>query len=163
MNLHFMRASEADIPVIYAQAKNLIDTYEDLASIDYDKVLDWVRRKISKHISSYTAVILSDKTCAYYRLCDDFITNLNIPTGVFASTQLSHANFVIFCDVFYLADFQNRGIGSEILEKCILESVNPLYLYVFSANTRAISFYEKHGFSLREKVGKTRLILNRKG
>jgi ribosomal protein S18 acetylase RimI-like enzyme len=141
MNLHFMSASEADIPVIYAQAKNLIDTYEDLASIDYDKVMDWVRRKISKHISSYTAVVLSDKPCAYYRLCDD--------------GELD--------DLYVLPDFQNRGIGSKILEKCILESVNPLYLYVFSANTRAISFYEKHGFSLREKVGKTRLILNRKG
>ena len=141
MNLHFMSASEEDIPVIYAQAKNLIDTYEDLASIDYDKVMDWVRRKISKHISTYTAVVLSDKTCAYYRLCDD--------------GELD--------DLYVLPEFQNHGIGSQILEKCMLESLNPLYLYVFSENVRAVSFYEKYGFSVREKVGKTRLILERKG
>ena len=60
-------------------------------------------------------------------------------------------------------DFRGQGIGSEILLKCMDESPNPLYLYVFSGNIRAISFYEKFGFSLREAVGKTRLILERKG
>ena len=141
MKLQFQSAQNQHIPLILAQAKNLIDTYEDLASIDYDKVMDWVRRKISKHISTYTAVVLSDKTCAYYRLCDD--------------GELD--------DLYVLPEFQNHGIGSQILEKCMLESLNPLYLYVFSENVRAVSFYEKYGFSVREKVGKTRLILERKG
>ena len=141
MTLQFTTAEERDIPVIFGQAKNLIDTYEDLADIDYDKVMDWVQRKIEKHISSYTAVILGDRTCAYYRLCDD--------------GELD--------DLYVLPEFQNHGIGSQILEKCMLESVNPLYLYVFSGNVRAVSFYEKYGFSLREKVGKTRLILERNG
>ena len=141
MTLQFTTAGEQDIPVIFGQAKNLIDAYEDLASIDYDMVIDWVQRKIVKHISSYTAVILGDKTCAYYRLCDD--------------GELD--------DLYVLPEFQNHGIGSQILEKCMLESLNPLYLYVFSGNVRAVSFYEKYGFSVREKVGKTRLILERKG
>ena len=141
MTLQFTTAGERDIPVIFGEAKNMIDTYEDLASIDYDKVINWVQRKIVKHISSYTAVILGDKSCAYYRLCDD--------------GELD--------DLYVLPEFQNHGIGSQILEKCMLESINPLYLYVFSENVRAVSFYEKYGFSVREKIGKTRLILERKG
>lgn len=141
MNLQFITARERDIPVIFGQAKDLIDTYENLETIDYDKVMDWVQRKITKYISSYTVVMSEDMPCAYYRLCED--------------GELD--------DFYVLPGFQNRGIGSKILEKCIFDSVNPLYLYVFSGNIRAISFYEKHGFSVREKVGKTRLILARKG
>ena len=56
MNLQFLPASEADIPFIYDQAKLLIDTYEDITSIDYEKVLGWVKGKIEKEIPSYCRV-----------------------------------------------------------------------------------------------------------
>ena len=46
MKLLFVPAEVADIPVIFSQAKELIDTYEDLDSIDYDRVLSWVKHKI---------------------------------------------------------------------------------------------------------------------
>lgn len=141
MNLHFMSASEADIPIIYAQAKNLIDTYEDISLIDYDKVLAWVDRKITTYIKEYSAVISEGSTCGYYRLCQD--------------GELD--------DLYVLPSFQNRGIGSEIMKKCIEDTNGSMYLYVFSGNTRAIAFYERFGFSVREKVGKTRLIMERKG
>ena len=141
MNLQYAIASGADIPVIFQQAKNLIDTYEDLSSIDYEKVLAWVRRKIETCISEYCRVAVNGKVCAYYRLCQD--------------GELD--------DLYVLPGFQSRGIGSAILEKCMLESENPLYLYVFSRNVRAISFYERFGFSVCEHVGSTRLIMTRKG
>ena len=141
MNLQFLPAEKEDIPVIYAQAKNLIDNYEDVASIDYDKVLAWVNRKISSCIAEYCKVCLDGEVCGYYRLCQD--------------GELD--------DLYILPLFQNRGIGSEILKKCINDSLNPIYLYVFSRNIRAISFYERFGFAVKERVGNTRLILWRKG
>ena len=141
MTLQFLPASKAHIPLIYEQAKHLIDTYEDIASIDYEKVLAWVRRKIEKEITSYCHVLLDGQTCAYYRLCED--------------GELD--------DLYVLADFQNQGIGSRILGKCIKESKNPLYLYVFTRNVRAISFYRRFDFHIREKIGDTRLIMERKG
>ena len=141
MNLQFLPAEKEDIPVIYAQAKNLIDNYEDVASIDYDKVLAWVSRKISSCIAEYCKVCLDGEVCGYYRLCQD--------------GELD--------DLYILPLFQNRGIGSEILKKCINDSLNPIYLYVFSRNIRAISFYERFGFAVKERVGNTRLILWRKG
>ena len=141
MNLDFFSADTADIPVIYGQAKSLIDTYEDTSSIDYDKVLAWVNRKITDHISEYRCVTADGEKCAWYRLCED--------------GELD--------DLYVLPPFQNRGIGSEIMKKCIRESENTIYLYVFSRNIRAISFYERFGFSVRETVGKTRLIMERKG
>lgn len=141
MNLQFVSAEESDIPVIFAQAKNLIDTYEDVETIDYDKVLAWVTRKITARISEYHCVIADGERCAWYRLCDD--------------GELD--------DFYVLSAYQNRGIGTQIIQKCIRQSEKPLWLYVFSRNIRAISFYERFGFSLRETVGKTRLIMERNG
>jgi len=141
MKLQFISASESDIPVIYTQAKDLIDTYEDIASIDYDKVLAWVNRKITQCITAYSCVLINGEKCAYYRLCED--------------GELD--------DLYVLPGFQNKGIGSEILKKCMDESAKPLYLYVFQRNSRAISFYEKFGFTVCRSVGKTRFIMSRNG
>ena len=141
MMLQYRTAKAEDISVIYSQAKRLIDQFEDCDSIDYEKVMAWVYRKISSNISQYRCVLADGEKCGYYRLCDD--------------GELD--------DLYVLPAFRGQGIGSEILLKCMDESSNPLYLYVFSGNIRAISFYEKFGFSLREAVGKTRLILERKG
>ena len=141
MKLQYIAAEKSDIAVIFTEAKNLIDTYEDLATIQYDKVLAWVKNKITTHISEYCCVVLDGEKCAYYRLCED--------------GELD--------DVYVLSSYQSRGIGSQIMEKCIAESKKNLYLYVFSANTRAISFYKRFGFSVRESVGESRLILQRKG
>ena len=109
MMLEFLSAAEGDIPVIYEQAKDLIDTYEDITAIDYEKVLAWVKRKIEKEIASYCCVVHEGQTCAYYRLCAD--------------GELD--------DLYVLPGFQNRGIGAKIMEKCIAESEKNLYLYVF--------------------------------
>ena len=48
MNITYAPIKKEDIDTIYAFCKKLIDDYEDLDSIDYDKVLAWVKRKIEK-------------------------------------------------------------------------------------------------------------------
>ena len=141
MNLQYAVAERSDVPVIFAQAKDLIDTYEDVDTIDYDKVLAWVRRKIETHIHEYRCVMADGEKCAYFRLCRD--------------GELD--------DLYVLPGFQNRGIGSAILRKCLEESENALYLYVFSPNTRAVSLYERFGFVSCETVGRTRLIMRQNG
>ena len=141
MILSFQPACQQDIPVIYQQAKHLIDTYEDIASIDYEKVLAWVNRKITSCISEYTAVSKDGKICAYYHLCED--------------GELD--------DVYVLPQFQGQGIGSAILERSITQCQKPLYLYVFSGNHRAISFYKRFGFMVTKTLGNTRYIMSRNG
>ena len=141
MNLQYRIAERSDVPVIFEQAKNLIDTYEDVASIDYDKVLAWVRRKIEACLCEYRCVMADGEKCAYFRLCEDGEVD----------------------DLYVLPGFRNRSIGSEIVRKCVEDSPKTLWLYVFSQNKRAISFYERHGFSTCRAVGPTRLIMERKG
>ena len=141
MNLQYRMADKEDIPKIYDLAKNLIDQYEDISAIDYEKVLAWVNRKIETHILEYCCVQTEGQTCAYYRLCED--------------GELD--------DLYVLPGFQNQGIGSEIMKKCITQSRKPLYFYVFSRNTRAISFYQRFGFHVQKTIGNTRLIMGRNG
>ena len=141
MTLQYVTATRSDIPVIFQQAKNLVDTYEDMTAIDYEKVMVWIRSKIERNIENYTCVVAGGKVCAYYRLCDD--------------GELD--------DLYVLQGFQNHGIGSQILEKCMEETGGAMYLYVFSRNFRAISFYERFGFKVRETLGNTRLIMCRNG
>lgn len=141
MNLWFVKATIEDAEEIFIQAKELIDTYEDLSAIDYEKVLAWVKCKIENHIAEYQCVLSEGEKCAYYRLCDD--------------GELD--------DLYVLPAWRNRGIGSAIMKKCVEVSKGNLYLYVFSGNIRAISFYERQGFAIREAVGNTRFILERKG
>ena len=141
MNLQFQPASDVDIAVIYAQAQQLIDTYEEIDRIDYPKVLAWMRKKIESNICCYTRVMIDGTPCGYYRLCDD--------------GELD--------DFYILPEYQKRGIGAAVLEKCIAQSPVPIYLYVFSRNLRAISFYQRFGFTLRQTIGKTRWIMERNG
>ena len=140
MNLLFEKATQKDIPVIFSQAKELIDQYEDLSSIDYEKVMAWVQKKIETNIDAYTAVSRDGQICSYYHLRE--------------SGELD--------DLYVLPGFRGSGIGTQILEKCGSDSSRSLWLYVFSGNTRAISFYERCGFTLRETVSKTRLIMEKR-
>lgn len=141
MDIRFENANTADIPVILEQAKALVYAYEDLSSIDYDKVVRWMEQKIKQNISDYQCAVVDGKRCAYWHLCEDGEVD----------------------DVYVLPAYQSCGIGSAILKKCIEESNESLWLYVFSHNKGAISFYERFGFSVRETVGRTRLIMERKG
>ena len=141
VNLQFETADLSDAPVIFSQAKELIDRYEDISSIDCDKVLAWVKKKIETHISEYRFVWKTDQKVAYYRLCEN--------------GELD--------DLYVLPVYQGQGIGSEILKRCIAESKADMYLYVFRDNVRAIAFYERFGFSVQKTVGHTRFIMSRKG
>ena len=141
MNLHFTVADESDTPAIFTQAKDLIDHYEDVTSIDYERVLAWVKEKIETHISEYRCVLVAGQKAAYYRFCED--------------GELD--------DVYVLPAFQGQGLGSEILKRCIAASKKDIYLYVFRNNIRAIKFYERFGFTVRESVGNTRFVMARNG
>ena len=45
---------------------------------------------------------------------------------------------------------QSRGIGSKLLE-CAVEKLGATYLWALEKNTRAIAFYQKHGFQTTEE------------
>ncbi len=140
----YTQAGMEDIPVIFHQCKALIDSYEDVSNIHYEKVLQWVWQKIEDNISQYTKLLCQGETVGYYRL--------HIQDG---EAELD--------DFYILAPYRGLGIGTTVLNRCIAETKVPVFLYVFQKNLGAIRFYSRFGFEPVENVGKTRAILRRSG
>lgn len=144
MNLEYKQAQEEDIECLYELSKNLIDRYENIQSIEYDKILKWVRRKIENCISEYTCVYVNNEKAGYYHLFknDEELFELD--------------------DLYIFSDYQRRGIGTEIINRCCMEANSPVYLYVFIKNMGAVSLYERLGFKVLQTIGNSRFFM-RKG
>lgn len=142
--LSYLPATEQDIPVIFSLCKDLIDAYEDVGSIDYDRVLAWVGEKLRKNIIQYTCVYQGDNKVGYF---------------CFAKQNDGWE----IDDLYVLPEYRNRGIGTEILKHCLQIADSSVFLYVFTGNTGAIRLYERMGFITKCNVGNTRMIMHRNG
>ena len=59
--------------------------------------------------------------------------------------------------------FQGKGIGSTVIRRCCSSGNEPIMLYGFIKNQRAISLYSKLGFEVVETVRDSRFIMKRDG
>lgn len=143
MNLEFIPAGTEDIESIFSQLKELIDAYEDLQSIHYEKVLMWCRRQIEENLPHSTCILADGKRVGWFCLTpsDDGRMELD--------------NF------FVLPEYRGKGIGTAALNRCIAQTDKPIFLYVFLKNTRAMALYARMGFRVIEYKGTTRCILQR--
>lgn len=141
--LTFEPARQEDILPLWDLNKNLIDRYEDCASIDYDRVLNWVRKNIETQLPHFQR-ILSDGDLAGYFCLQPSEEGLELDS------------------LFILPWFQNQGIGTEVLRKCRHDAKDTLFLYVFRENTGAIRLYQRLGFQITKEVGATRYIMEYK-
>lgn len=139
----YQRATTADIESIFRLCKQLIADYEDLESIDYDKVLKWVQRKLEQSIGEYTAVYQDREKVGYYHFY-----------------QREDGEYEID-DLYVFPEYQNCGIGTEILQQCCSSVHAPVMLYVFVKNKKAISLYKHLGFEIWQTVNETRYIMRK--
>ena len=131
-------ARPEDAPVIFGFARELIERYETDPDLDLNMALDWTRRKIEKRIGEYTRVLLDGAVAGFFRF---------VPDG--ERMELD--------DLYVLPAFQNRGIGTAVLRRCLSQG-KPVYFYVFTGNARAVALYEREGFRKTEDVSPTRMI-----
>ena len=144
MELFFHKATKEDAGVVFQLCRDLIDTYEDCASIDYPKVLQWVEKKISGNIHNYTVVTLCGEKVGYYCLeKQEDKWELN--------------------DFYILPQYRNQGIGTTVLKQICEMVCGPIYLYVFRKNIGAISLYKRFGFDAVAVVSDTRQLMERPG
>lgn len=143
MEILYKPADLTDIEQIFQFNKSLIDTYETIENIDYEKVLGWVRRKIEKCIKDYTAVFVNDEKVGYYH----FYKNQD------GEYELD--------DLYIFSEFRNKGIGSVIIEKCCSSVDGAVMLYVFIQNERAVALYKRLGFTIVEELNGSRYIMKR--
>ena len=67
MNLSYEKATESDIEAIYEFNKYVIDRYENIQNIEYEKVLNWVHRKIETYIDEYQRILFDGELAGYFR------------------------------------------------------------------------------------------------
>lgn len=136
-------ATAYDIEPIYRLCKELIDAYEDISSIDYERVLKWVRAKIEGSINEYAAVFKGDEKVGYFH----FYKNRD------GEYELD--------DLYVLPKYRGRGIGTEIIERCCAWVAAPVMLYVFIKNEKAVALYKRLGFEIVQTVNGSRYIMRR--
>ena len=121
MNITYEKAKIEDIEPIYELCKQLILDYEDLEKIDVSKVLDWVREKIESSIEQYTVIYADDRKAGYYHFYKNEDGQYEID------------------DLYIFSEFQNKGLGSKLIAKCCQSVNEPIMLYVFIKNNRAVT------------------------
>ena len=144
MNLNFQPAQLQDADVIFEQARELIERYEDPDLVEIPKVLSWMEKKIHSEISGYTRVLHNGEIVGYFHL-DKSQTPAELD------------------DFYVLPAHRGQGIGAKILETLLKDMEMPVFLYVFKENYPAIRLYERMGFVPSRDVSKTRCILMRNG
>ena len=140
MNLSFEKATGSDIEMIYEFNKYLIDRYENIQNIEYDKVLNWVRKKIETYIGEYQRILWDGDLAGYYRFYQD-------------------GDRMELDDLYVFPHYRNQQIGTRVIEKCLSETDLPVYLYVFIKNAQAVSLYERLGFKVIETIQDSRYIM----
>lgn len=143
MNLSYQKASYIDVDSVYELCKQLIIDYENLESIDLEKVLKWVHHKIETCIDEYQVIYTNDEKAGYYH----FFLNED------GEYELD--------DLYIYPSFQNKGIGTKVIEMCCATTDAPVMLYVFIKNKRAVSLYKKLGFEVIETINNSRYIMRR--
>ena len=125
--LLFEKATGSDIESIYEFNRYLIDRYENVQNIEYDKVLSWVQRKIETYIEEYQRILFDGELAGYYRFHQD-------------------GDKMELDDLYIFPQYRNQQIGTTIIEKCLMETNLPVYLFVFIKNTKAVELYKRIGF-----------------
>jgi len=87
----------------------------------------------------------------FYCYCDE-----NGIAGVMGIQDRSEVNLIRHA--YVRTKFRQKGIGRILLNHLISNSNKPILIGTWKAATWAITFYEKHGFSLVSEEDKTRLL-----
>lgn len=133
--IRLKQADSRDIEPIYNLNKELIDRYENRGQINYEKVLGWVRRNIEEQINGYTCVMYGGKKAGYYYF-----------------HRSSRPGRMEMADFYILPPYQDMGIGTWVFRECLSGITEPVLLYVFIKNVRAVSFYRRLGFEITGTV-----------
>lgn len=143
MEIMFKNATSNDIDKIVELNRKLIMKYETNLNLDFEKIFDWIRKKVENNIESYQCVYLGEIKAGYFFLHDK-------------------GDELELDDLFIFDEFQGRGIGTYILKyatSIAKEKNKAIFLYVFAKNYGAINLYTKNGYKISENISDSRYIM----
>ena len=143
MELSFEQAAEEDIEGIYELNRQLILSYENLDNINLDRVLDWGRQKLENRIPEYTVVYADGQKAGCYHFYRNEEGEMELD------------------DLYVFPEFQRRGIGTDVIQRCCASVQEPVMLYVFIRNEGAVSLYRRLGFEVTQTIADSRYIMKR--
>jgi len=131
----YVSAEQRDLPLLFQLNRQLIDEYEDISSINYDRVLVWVQKNLESKLPYFRKILYN-----------------GVPAGFFCLHQGELDSLFIF------PEFRGMGIGTDVIRHC-QEKSPALFLYVFRKNIRALDLYRRMGFQIIKEAGTTRCIM----
>ena len=140
--IRYEPADHTDKSRLFFLCKENIDHYEDLHAIRYAHALMWVRDKIEQHIDDYTAIWNGPDKVGYFLVHP-------------ADDQWEWEDFYLF------PEHRGRGIGTRVLDEQLTTLADPVFLHVFSRNTRAVSLYRRFGFQPTQTIRGTQYRMER--
>jgi ribosomal protein S18 acetylase RimI-like enzyme len=142
VKLTYRAARREEATEIFQLSLQLVDRFEDWQSLPREKVLRWMQDKIQSCIEEYTCILCDGEKAGFYRFAPD-------------------GDAMELDDLYVLAQYQNRGIGTAVLRRCMEQTDKPIVLYVFRENVRAVALYRRMGWQVTREVGKTRFIMTK--
>lgn len=129
MDYKLESASKSDIDRLTDyKLKSILDYADNLSSEERDRINEYVKKNIPLELETYKIICINNKKIG----C--LLVNKN--------------NDGVLIDEIYLEeDYRNKGIGTDIINKIILEN-DIVYLWVYKLNRKAFSLYEKLGFNI---------------
>ncbi len=140
MNITYQRASREDIARICAMSDDLISRYEDFSKVNKEKALGLTHLQISENIDRFSVILVDGEKAGYLLM--------NWKNGIYEMH-----------DLYVEPAYQNRGIGTRIIQQCIKDSDGNLMVYVFTGDLGTFSLFENLGFKAEKVLGRTRYVM----
>lgn len=140
MRITFANTKEEDAERIIAMEREQIDAFEDFSKLTQGQVYAFTRKKVNEELLHYTTIFCDGHKAGWYHFTDE-------------------NTYMELDDLFILPEFQGKGIGSAIVERCINATNKPIRVYVFTGNIGAIGLFEKKDFQIVQTLHRTRYVM----
>lgn len=133
-NYKLKKASIDDLDKLkYYKLKTIMDFSKYLSDKEMNKINNYINETISTFINQYSMIVYNKK---------------NI--GSVLIRKIEEGN--LLDEIYIEKDYRNKKIGSSIIENCINNSNENIYLWVYKKNSKAIKLYKNFGFKVIDET-----------
>lgn len=138
-------AENNDVDLLLDMKLDIIFNSEEILELnknEMEKIVNYSEEEIRANLSEYKLVSEDETIVATY-----------------AVVEYNDGKLI---DTIYVKPYyRNKGIGTKILNRIIKENYQPIYLWVYRSNKKAIDLYEKLGFIIQDETENKFFMINK--